>query len=735
MTGTTRSTGSRLAAVALAALLSTAPAMAAPCEVGSYRLDDGRVLDIGPDAGDGLRWRLADGRTGALAPAGDGNWTSTLGWTDRPDGHRVAFTDCGRGGIRFDDTAGRRVPLVEIDTTFAGSGVTLAGRLTLPPGDGPVPLVVLVHGAERASALERYSLQREFASAGIGVFAYDKRGTGASQGDYTQDYLTLAIDAVHAAREARRLAGPRAGRIGYQGGSQGGWVAPLAARIAPVDFVIVSFGLAVSPLEEDREAIAGDIARGGFGPDAMAGAMDIADAAATLVASDFTNGYEQLDMVKKKYGEAPWYASVRGNFTWYLLENDAQTIRREAPQLLRGVPAHYDPMPVLETLDTPQLWLLGGEDRDAPPAETLHRLAALARHGRPITTVVFADAEHGMYEFETRADGERVSTRQPDGYFRVMADFIRGVPLQPRYGQAVPSRPGMDDTAASGAVVETSDVDLFYRIYDAAGGHPTAAQLQHDYLDRGSEGLHVLARLRDVTGQRIADAIAKTPSLYTDARRCLAVLPRARERLEAALRNLGHLYPEARFPPVTIAIGRGKPVAVGAPDTGIQVGLEALCAIDWLNPDVEDRIVYVLAHEYAHVQQVRAHAMSEKENPTVLEVSLLEGIAEFVGELTSGQIAYSRNAAAAAGHELEIETRFAADLDKTDLSDWAYNATADTPGDLGYWVGYRIAKAYYRNAPDKRRALREILEMDDAKAFLDRSGWSPGIDLGQRDAR
>jgi hypothetical protein len=41
-----------------------------------------------------------------------------------------------------------------------------------------------------------------------------------------------------------------------------------------------------------------------------------------------------------------------------------------------------------------------------------------------------------MYEFETGADGERVSTRQPDAYFRLMADFIRGGTLQQGYGAA-----------------------------------------------------------------------------------------------------------------------------------------------------------------------------------------------------------------------------------------------------------------------------------------------------------
>jgi hypothetical protein len=223
-------------------------------------------------------------------------------------------------------------------------------------------------------------------------------------------------------------------------------------------------------------------------------------------------------------------------------------------------------------------------------------------------------------------------------------------------------------TANTGSVVNTADVDLFYRLYDAANGRPTAEQLQRDYLDHGSDGLKLFARLRNTTGQRIADAIVANPALYADAKRCLVVLPRARARLETALQALGKAYPGASFPPVTIAIGRGRPVAVGAPDTGIQVGLEALCATDWLNPDVEDRIVYVLAHEYAHVQQVGAHAMTEKPSPTVLEVSLMEGIAEFVAELTAGQIAYTRTAQAAAGREREIEQRFAADADKTDLS-------------------------------------------------------------------
>jgi hypothetical protein len=59
-------------------------------------------------------------------------------------------------------------------------------------------------------------------------------------------------------------------------------------------------------------------------------------------------------------------------------------------------------------------------------SESIRRLAALRKAGRPITTVVFPEADHGMYEFETLPDGERISTRQPEGYFPLMRDFIKG---------------------------------------------------------------------------------------------------------------------------------------------------------------------------------------------------------------------------------------------------------------------------------------------------------------------
>ena len=62
------------------------------------------------------------------------------------------------------------------------------------------------------------------------------------------------------------------------------------------------------------------------------------------------------------------------------------------------------------------------------------------------------------------------------------------------------------DGNAAEPIIETSDVDRFYEVYDESGGRPTADMLQREYLDPGSSGLHELARLRNVTGQSIAEA-------------------------------------------------------------------------------------------------------------------------------------------------------------------------------------------------------------------------------------
>lgn len=418
-------------------LLAQAPlagaAEATECPVGSYAMADGDVVVVGPSTG-GLRWRRLNGETGKLTAVTDG-WRHTVGWTDRPDPRPVTF-DCGAGALRLGAQTGRRMTLPVTETSFVSHGARLVGRLTMPPGDGSAPIVVLLHGSERDSAREFDALQRLLPAMGIGAFVYDKRGTGASEGTYTQDFWLLADDAVAALGEARRLAGSRAGRIGFQGPSQGGWVAPIAASRSDADFVIVSFGLAVSVIDEDQEAIAFEMALKGYGPDVIAKGQEVGRAAEALFESGFTDGFEAFDAVRDRYRNEPWYKDVRGNFTHFILPMSAEEIRKIAPAFRFGTPWRYDPLPTLENLKTPQLWVLGGQDLDAPSGETVRRLEGLIARGRPITLALYPAAEHGLTEFELAADGSRASTRYVDGYYRLMRDFARGDPLEPPYGAA-----------------------------------------------------------------------------------------------------------------------------------------------------------------------------------------------------------------------------------------------------------------------------------------------------------
>jgi pimeloyl-ACP methyl ester carboxylesterase len=410
------------------------------CAIGAYRLSDGQAIDVAPSSGDTLRWRAFTGETGQLRPNKDGSWASFYGWTDRADGKTVSF-DCAKNEIMFGKQTGKRIAFDVRETTFESGGVKLVGRLILPQGDDEVPVVVLIHGSEHDSARDFNTLQRIFPSQGIGAFVYDKRGTGASGGTYTQDFDVLADDAIVAMRQAKRLAGERAGRVGYQGGSQGGWVVPLAANRAPVDFAIVSFGLAVTVLEEDQQSVALDMHFHHHSADDTKKALQLARAGEAVTAAGGRQGYAEFDALRQKYKSEPWYKDVHGDFLFFVLPLDQAQIIDQVPKILVQTPFHYEPMPALRASTTPQLWVLGADDLEAPSAETATRIKSLIAAGKNYTLAVYPGAEHGMTEYELTPDGTRVSTRFVPGYFAMMRDFVRAGRLKGAYGNAAIARP------------------------------------------------------------------------------------------------------------------------------------------------------------------------------------------------------------------------------------------------------------------------------------------------------
>lgn len=429
--------GTALSIILLATTLAHA-ATATDCHIGTYHLTNGRNVDIAQTDGGTLRSLTFTGERDELHPQSNGTWTGTYGWTGRPDGRTVSFSDCTTGNIDFDGIKGHRLGFDVTNTTFQSGAVKLAGRLVLPPGNGKVPVVVLVHGSEHDSALDSYPLQRMFPAEGIGAFVYDKRGTGVSGGSYTQDFNVLAADAVLAMKEAERLAGARLGSIGYQGGSEGGWVVPLAASRAHVDFAIISFGLAVTVLEEDQESVALDMHFHHHSAADTAKALELARAGEHVTETFGKEGYETFDTLRRKYESEPWYQDVHGDFLFAILPlNQQQIIDAIIQGGFQTTPFRYEPMPTLRASTTPQLWVLGGDDLDAPSAETAKRIKSLIAAGKDYTLAVYPGAEHGMTDYELNAKGERVDTRFAPGYFQMMADFIRSGRIGEHYGNAL----------------------------------------------------------------------------------------------------------------------------------------------------------------------------------------------------------------------------------------------------------------------------------------------------------
>jgi hypothetical protein len=304
-----------------------------------------------------------------------------------------------------------------------------------PPG-GPHPLLVLVHGSERTSPLSS-AYPYIFASYGLTVFAYDKRGTGKSEGEYTQNFELLADDAAAAMTAARRLAQGRFDRAGYFGGSQGGWVAPLAATRTPVDFVAVGFGLIESPLGEDREQVLSEMRAKGYGTDDVAAAREVADATGQLVASNFTIGFDHLAVMKRRYGSKPWFNDINGEFTGAVLRESEADLRRVGRALFDNLELiwDYDAPAVIRRVKSPQLWVLAEEDREAPSETSLNLLRQIRGGGADLTIYSFPGTDHGMVEFVQAADGSRTYTRITDGYFRLLADWIKDAPPT-AYGRA-----------------------------------------------------------------------------------------------------------------------------------------------------------------------------------------------------------------------------------------------------------------------------------------------------------
>src|SRR5688572_24078455 len=108
---------------------------------------------------------------------------------------------------------------------FVSKSDTLVGYLNKPKSVANFSVVVVTHSASLGnhnSPIYNHLVQT-LTSVGIGVFTYDRRGSGESGGDFfTASLIDLANDALKAVDILKRRSDVK--EIGIFGVSQGGWI-------------------------------------------------------------------------------------------------------------------------------------------------------------------------------------------------------------------------------------------------------------------------------------------------------------------------------------------------------------------------------------------------------------------------------------------------------------------------------------------------------------------------------
>jgi pimeloyl-ACP methyl ester carboxylesterase len=131
------------------------------------------------------------------------------------------------------------------------AGNTLAATLTLPPGKGPFPAVLLISGSgphDRDESLMGHKPFLVLADAltrkGIIVLRADKRGIGQSTGNYAAATIAdFATDAAAGVAYLKTRAEVDLRKIGLVGHSEGGVVAPMTAATDPgIAFIVMMAG-------------------------------------------------------------------------------------------------------------------------------------------------------------------------------------------------------------------------------------------------------------------------------------------------------------------------------------------------------------------------------------------------------------------------------------------------------------------------------------------------------------
>lgn len=282
------------------------------------------------------------------------------------------------------------------------------------------------------------------------------------------------------------------------------------------------------------------------------------------------------------------------------------------------------------------------------------------------------------------------------------------------------------NTDPNAAKFVTSDIDLFWAAYDKAKPENDLIVYRDEYLKKGSLGLQEFTRLRIGTSCNIVNAVNASPKYYAALREYSLKVAGYEKQTRASFYKLKEIYPDAVFPDVYFVVGRMNSGGTLS-DKGLLIGVDMFgkngnAPVDelgaWHKAVVSsvDRLPFIVAHELIHYQQKYPRGGEW----TLLGKALNEGSADFVAELIAGDTINPHLHKYANPIEQQLWLEFKKEMNGTDAANWLYQGdqAKEKPADLGYWMGYKIAESYYRNAKDKKQAVKDMLEIKDFAKFL-----------------
>jgi pimeloyl-ACP methyl ester carboxylesterase len=307
---------------------------------------------------------------------------------------------------------GEPLPRTANELVFFETGpFKLNGTLRFPPGEGPFPVVLFIHGDgpnDRTSGGSYLPIMERMLHSGYAVFSWDKPGTGASIGEIDRSNLIAdRVQIVHAARQAiaeHELIDPN--HIGYWAISQGGFVMPRYFEYYPGTAFFICISCSGEPgVEQGAYIVASQAVCAGLPPEQKQSIKEIISAASRSQAyEDYVCAYSKLDgyPALADIDELGFRVGVRPESEWHADDLQGEYFK--------------DPVESISQTDFPILAFFGELDTQVDPKQgTATYQQALLAVGNPLSKVVLLPGvDHTLVAAETGCLSEHKQRQRAD---------------------------------------------------------------------------------------------------------------------------------------------------------------------------------------------------------------------------------------------------------------------------------------------------------------------------------